>query len=673
MHTASRLAALLTPWALGASLTAASATQVPADLVVQDAKIYTVDKTRSTAAALAVKDGRMVFVGSSADARAWIGPKTRVEKLGNRLVLPGLIDSHIHPVDIADLDVCDLNDQVATLAQLSRFVAQCLAHYKTPPGGWLTVYQWNYSAGNQPDPQHATLRAALDAASTANPIQLLGEDGHHSAFNTAALAQAKSPAGKTVGLTKATLAAEFAPYKTLVGVDAQGEPDGTVNEDARDYINRDSMLYLALGEVLKVPERITQRLSASGITAVLDAMASPEGMPVYDKLAADGNLTARVTLAQFFDPAYERTADGRVDYDGILRRANRIREKYAHSPLIRADVVKIFADGGLEGNPYEVPATLPEGAVLKPFRQPIFAIDKEGLATVTGYVDTAAPDCVAVRAHPDQYATGDQVGNFMRTHGYHPGQCSVSSGKLQHQREVILEYARRMHLAGYSLHIHVIGDRAVRTAIDAIEAARAADGNSATRDALAHLQLTDPADVERIGRDHLYVAFTYAWMITDPEYDMTLIPFLQPVHGNGYAALHPAGSYYDSNAYPVRGVKSAGGILTAGSDAPVDTRDPRPFVNMATAVTRRIPLQPPLGIQQAITLPEVIEAYTINGARMLNIEADAGSIEVGKSADFIEVDRDILALAAAGHPESIAEAKVLSTWFQGKQVYKSPH
>lgn len=375
MHTASRLAAFMSLSALGASL-ASAATPVPADLVVEDAKIYTVDKTRSTAEALAVKDGRVVFVGSSADARAWIGPKTRLEKLGNRLVLPGLIDSHIHPVDIAELDVCDLNDQVATLAQLSHFVAQCLVHYKTAPGAWLTVYQWNYSAGNQPDPKHATLRAALDAASTTNPIQLLGEDGHHSAFNTAGLAQAKSPAGKTIGLTKATLAAEFAPYKALVGVDAQGEPDGTVNEDARYFVNRDSMLYLALGEVLKVPERITQRLSAAGITAVLDAMSSPEGMPVYDKLVADGNLNARVTLAQFFDPSYMRTPDGKVDYDGILTRANEIRAKYAHSPLIRADVVKIFADGGLEGNPYAVPATLPDGAVLKPFLQPIFAINK---------------------------------------------------------------------------------------------------------------------------------------------------------------------------------------------------------------------------------------------------------------------------------------------------------
>jgi predicted amidohydrolase YtcJ len=645
----------------------------PADLVLRDARIYTVDKAKSVAEALAVKDGRLVFVGSAADVQAFIGPNTHVESAGGKLVLPGLVDAHIHPLDIADLDVCTLDDHVVTLAELTRFVSQCLVRYKTAPGAMLNVYQWNYAVGNQPDPQHRNLRAALDAASTTQRIQLLGDDGHHSGFNSLALAQAKDRSGKVVGMSKATLANEFAAYRPMVGVDENGEPNGAVNEDARNFVSRNSMMYLALDEVLKVPERITQRLASSGITAILDAMASPEGMPVYDKLVAEGKLTARVTLAQFFNPTDTLTADGKIDYEGMVARATEIRAKYANSPLMRADVVKIFADGALEGNPFAVPPTLPNAAVLQPFLQPIFSIDPTGRAIVNGYVDTAGALCTDVRDHPDKYATPQQIGDFMKVHGYHPAQCTISSGKLQNDREVILEYARRMHTAGFSLHIHTIGNRGARTAIDAIEAARAADGNAATRDAIAHLMLADPADVARIGRDHIYVAFTYAWAITDPDYDLMVVPFLQPVHGNTPAALHPPGSFYDAEAYPVRSVKAAGGILTAGSDAPVDTRDPRPFVNMATAVTRRIPLQPALNPQQSITLPEVIEAYTNGGAQMLNIQNDAGSIEVGKSADFIVLDRDILALAAAGHPESVAEAHVLSTWFQGKEVYKRPH
>jgi predicted amidohydrolase YtcJ len=641
----------------------------PADLVVRDAKIYTVDEQRSIAQALAVKNGRLVFVGATADASAWIGPATHVEDLRGRLVLPGLIDAHIHPLDIADLDLCDLNGRELALKDLSKFVASCLERYKTPPGGTLRVFQWNYTAGNQPDPQHPTLRAALDAASTTRMIELLGEDGHHGAFNSLALAQARNAAGQVVGLSKATLSSDFSSYKALVGVDAQGEPNGAVNEDARAAISQHGMLYLALDEVIRVPERISERLNSVGITGVLDAFAAPDGQAVYDKLLAMGKLTARVELAQFFDPAAFRKDDGQIDYERILAQANAIRAKYASSPLVRADAIKIFADGVIEGNPLAIPPTLPNGASLRPWLQPIFAIDRRGLMTVTGYVDTGSQLCQQVRNTPDDYVGAEAIGTFMRVHGYHPGQCAISDGQLQHERAVILEYAKRMHQAGYALHIHAIGDRAVRTAIDAIEGARAADGISNTRDALAHVQLADPADVARMGRDHLYLAFTYAWMTTDPEYDLSVIPFVQPVHGNSFEALHPVGSYYESNAYPVRAAKDAGAILTAGSDAPVDTRDPRPFVNMATAVTRRLPGEPALGPQHRITIAEVVEAYTINGARMLNIAADAGSLEVGKSADFVVLDRDIFELATA-HADDIAKTRAVATYFQGKQVYK---
>jgi predicted amidohydrolase YtcJ len=233
----------------------------------------------------------------------------------------------------------------------------------------------------------------------------------------------------------------------------------------------------------------------------------------------------------------------------------------------------------------------------------------------------------------------------------------------------MLEFARRFHLAGFNLHIHAIGDAAVRTAVDAIESARDADGNRATRDGIAHLQLGDPADVARIGRDHLYIAYTYSWADVDPGYDMTVIPFIQTVSGNGYRAVHPPGSYYESNAYPVRSSKAAGAVLVAGSDAPVETSDPRPFVNMSRAVTRALPGLPALNAGQAISIREVIEAYTINGARFLGRDADAGSIEVGKAADFIVVDRDILKLADAGRAQRILDSRVLETWFGGKPVY----
>jgi predicted amidohydrolase YtcJ len=643
-----------------------------ADVVVSDARIYTQDAKHSIAQALALRDGKIVFVGSATEAQRFVGPKTQLEKLGGRLVLPGLVDSHIHPLDILDLDVCNLDSKPLSLKQLTAFVAACLARYKTPPGGRLVVHQWTYTDGNQPDADHPTLRAALDAASTSVQIQLLGNDGHHGAFNSPALAQAKDSTGKVIGLSRQTLAAQFREYRPFVGVDANGEPNGAVNEDARYLINPNSMLDVDLAEVAKAPERVTQKLNGAGITAFLDAMTLPEALAVYDKLFAGGHMTARARLAQFYDPSHTRTADGQVDYDSIMTRAIATRAKYAHNPLIRADFIKIFADGVLEGNPYAVPPTLPNAASLRPFLQPIFGRDANGNATVTGYVDTASPLCTSVRSQPEKYAAPDAIQAFIKAHGYHPAQCAISHGELQHKREVILEYARRAHTAGFNLHIHAIGDTAVRTAIDAIEAARSADGVSSTHDGLAHLQVVDPADVVRFGHDHLYAAFTYAWCNTDPSYDVTVIPFFQKVIGNSYEALHRPGSYYESNSYPVRSIQAAGGILVAGSDAPVETSDPRPFVNMARAVTRAYPGKPALSPQQSVALRDVIEAYTINGAAMLYLADVAGSIEVGKSGDFIVLDRDILALADGGHAADVADTKVLATWFQGHKVYSVP-
>jgi hypothetical protein len=143
------------------------------------------------------------------------------------------------------------------------------------------------------------------------------------------------------------------------------------------------------------------------------------------------------------------------------------------------------------------------------------------------------------------------------------------------------------------------------------------------------------------------------------------------VQGNSYEALHPPGSYYESNVYPVRSSKEAGAILVAGSDAPVETSDPRPFVNMSRAVTRALPGGHALSPGQAITIRDVIEAYTISGARFLGREKQAGSIEVGKSGDFIVLDQDILRLADEGHAEDIRNTDVLETWFMGKRIYVS--
>jgi predicted amidohydrolase YtcJ len=645
------------------ALLATRALAAPADLVVTNARIYTEAPGEPQAAALAVSGGRLVYVGDAAGAHAFVGPQTKILDLRGRVVLPGLIDSHIHPLDIVDLDVCDLKNEPLTLEQLAAAVRGCIERYQPRPGEWLNVHLWSETGGNQPDAQLPTLRAALDRASDRVPIQLMGEDGHHGAFNSAALALARNAAGERVGFSRATLARDFPDFVRWVGVDAQGEPNGAVNEDARAAMITGTSVYDDLEAVKKVPERIPRRLNSAGITAILDAEVAPEGLPVYDALLARGLLTVRANLALFYDPEAFRRKDGSIDWDTMVARASAQRARYAASPLVAADTVKLFADGGLEGNPFANPPTLPNAASLRPFLQPRFGVDAQQHSTVLGYIDTASALCQAVRAHPEAYPPE----SFQRAHGYHPGQCRIDSGRLQHEPAVIREFVRRFHQAGFNLHVHVISDATTRTVVDALEAARA-DGRP-TRDGIAHLQLADTPDIERLGRDHLYVAFTFAWAIVDRDYDMSVIPFLQRVHGNSYQALHPSGSYYEAHVYPARSVQRAGGILVAGSDAPVETRDPRPFVNIARAMTRRVPGGRSLNAGQGLTLAEALTAYTLSGARFLGREHDIGSLEAGKSADFIVIDRDPFALASQGRADDIADVRVLNTYFMGREVY----
>ena len=650
-------------------VTAASAEDaVPpaADVVLTHARIYTAAEP-PFAGALAIQEGKLVYVGDAGGVQRYLGPHTRSIDAGGRLVVPGLVDSHIHPLDIVKGKECDLNSASKTLRQLATFVQACVRRFRPAPGKWLFVHQWSSTNDNRPDADYPTLRVALDKGARASPVYLMGDDGHRAAFNSAGLALARNGQGKVVGLSKPTLASDFARYRLLIGVDERGEPDGEVNEEAQYLMDTGYGTYVELDEALARPERIPYLLNRAGITAVLDASVSPQGLPVYDKLLSTGRLTVHTTLAQYFDPDQNLNAQGQIDYGTMVARARALRAKYANNPLVRADFITIFADGVAEGNPFATPPTLGNAAMISPYLQPRFAKDSDGHATVIGYVDTDSAVCQDVRAHVEQYR---DVAKFTQAHGFHPGQCKISSGQLKDDREVILEYAKRMHLAGFNLHFHVIGDRAARVAIDAIEAARAADGVSSTHDSLAHLQFVLPDDVARLGRDHLYIAYTFWWATSYLDYDMTVAPFLQHVSGNSYASRVAPGSFY-ANSYPFRATKDAGANVVGGSDAPVGTRDPQPFVNIATAVTRQATGNEVLNARQALTVREALNAYTIDGARFLGRASEFGSLEVGKSADFVILDRDILALADSGKADKIAGTRVLETWFRGARVYRA--
>ena len=146
--------------ALSLAAGAAVAAEAPADLVLRDAKVYTANAKHAMAEAVAVRGGRIVYVGSNDGATAYVGPSTHVEDLKGKLVLPGLVDSHIHASLIVDLDVCDLKSAAKSLAELTSFVRGCIERYKVPAGQWVQ----SFSSGITPAatyPMRNVRRSAL--------------------------------------------------------------------------------------------------------------------------------------------------------------------------------------------------------------------------------------------------------------------------------------------------------------------------------------------------------------------------------------------------------------------------------------------------------------------------------------------------------------------------------
>lgn len=206
--------------------------------------------------------------------------------------------------------------------------------------------------------------------------------------------------------------------------------------------------------------------------------------------------------------------------------------------------------------------------------------------------------------------------------------------------------------AGFQVHIHAIGDRAVRMSLDAFAAARAANGARDSRHQIAHLEMVDTLDVPRFAQLGVLANFQPLWAYRDSYvHDLT-----EPVIG-------PERS---SRLYPLGSVARTGGTIVAGSDWNVSSMNPLEAIQVA--VTRRDPdgpPGPPWLPAEVITLDRILAAYTIEGARANFQERETGSITVGKAADLIVLDRDITAIS----PFEIHAAHVLLTMLNGKVVF----
>jgi len=639
----------------------------PADLLLLNGYVYTSNPERTIAEAVAVNDGLISAVGSSAELQSLQGPDTRVIDLAGRMMLPGLHDAHIHLLGVADPDICTLRSIPISLEELVPFVQDCIRRYELPAGEWLTVDLWHYYEGNEASERLPTLRAALDAASSEHPILMWGTDGHHGAVNSMALERAMDASGKRVGISRQSLDTVFARYRKFVGVDGEGNPNGEISEQARYLMGAPPRRDPAVRGPL-LPQ-VGEALARAGITSAQQAAMEPGFLPYFRSFAESGKMKFRLQAALYLNPAnYRDPLSGEIRLDDMMADIESFRAEFRDVPLVRAVAAKIYVDGNLDGNPASDPPTLPNGAVLKAYLQPRFRMVAPGGAIeVVGYVDTGSRLCQETRAQAEKYREAAVVEAFQAEHGFHPAQCTVSHGVLSNEESFVDRYVRRLDEAGFTIHMHVLGDRAARVAVNALAQVIEPGKGNRLRHGLAHVQLVHPDDQKRIGEMGLYLAWTYWWATQEPPYDMSVIPFISDVTGPG--GLYDPDSYYMRNVYPVRSTMKFGAVPVAGSDAPVNYRYPRPFLDMAVGVSRRAPGRDPLNAAEAVDIHQMIAAYTINGARALNQEDITGSIEVGKKADLVVVDRNIVELYDKGQISDIAETAVDLTLFEGEVVY----
>jgi len=532
-----------------------------ADTIFINGGIYTVDAKRSWAEAAAVRDGRIVAVGRNEEVLPLKGDTTRVVDLAGRMALPGFHDAHVH-VASAGLEEmqCPLND-LRTVEAILDAVAACASRTEDE---WIVGGGWDLSLFENSSPR----KELLDQAAPGRAVILSGADGHSGWVSSRAL--------ELAGITAKTPN----PENGIIEHDSRtGEPSGTLRETATGLV-MDKVPEPSAEMRLAGLKRGLERVSEVGITSFIEASVGEADLEAFKTVAESGELPARVRLSMTYGMF------GSEDFDKLL-----VRRTEIDGPLLKADAIKIFIDGVLEGE---------TAALLSPY------------LTRPGYL----------------------------------GSITMPAADLN-------AAVTRFDGMGLQVHMHAIGDAAVRAGLDAFSAARAKNGVKDNRHHMSHLQLIDPADIPRFKELGVAANFQSFWAWPD-DYILKLnMPQVGPERVN--------------RMYPIASVQRSGGRIVGGSDWSVSTVNP--LAAMEVAITRQDPdnvRADVLNESERVDLATMIAAYTIEGAWLMHHEKETGSIETGKAADIVVLDKDLFKVP----PAELDAVRVDLTMLDGKPVYE---
>lgn len=398
------------------------------------------------------------------------------------------------------------------------------------------------------------------------------------------------------------------PSDGKIGKYDDGELNGIL-EDAPAMRAVDSIPSLNAEQAVKVAALVQRALNAQGVTTVMDARVSAKQLDAFSELQKQGELTIRFQAAREITPddAYSVEAVAAA-VDQAVEFANRYHQAdWIPQPGIGLRNIKMFVDGVLQ------PPTM-TASLLEPY-----TINK------------------GTEQHPDWQVT-DRYGDLYFT------------------PEILDELMEKIAAAGFDPHLHTVGEGAVSIALDAIEKMRAAHPEKDIRPGLAHNELVHPKDYARFARLGAIACLSFQWAAPTPELVAAERKMLGDVR---FQEVEPIAKFID-----------AGATVVFGSDWPIDTLDE--WYDLKVAVTRQgrtvDGVTPPrLDNDRGLTVTEVLRSATIDSAYAQHREDVIGSLEPGKFADLIVLDRNVFEIPA----DDIENVKVLETVVGGKIVYRA--
>lgn len=552
-----------------------------ADLIVTNAKIVTVNARFDVQQAMAIRGDRIVAVGTSEQMRPYQGPATQQLDLQGRMVLPGLIDSHVHATGASVFEFDHPIPEMETLADVLRYIQSRADALEN--GQWISVNQVFITRLRD---QRFPTRAELDQVAPKNPVCF--RTGPDAALNSLAL--------ELNGIDRNFEITDGQPGK-IEKDPVTGEPTGVIRSGAR-FIKMTSAEKSP--SVTEQKARLRQLLAdynAVGITGIVQRSTDAAALDLFQSLLAEDQLTCRTFLCWSISPAGEWS-----DVEARIRQAAN-HPAHTRNNMLWLRGVKVFLDGGmLTGSAW--------------MREPW------GVSTIYSITDP-------------EYR-----------------------GVLMIEPERLYQIARCCLENDLQITAHSAGDGAVQALIDAYRRVNDDFPIRDKRPCITHCNFMSPEAIDSMRELGIVADIQPVWLYLDGK-------TLSRQFGERRTRwFHPYRTLFE------KGVMAGGGSDHMQKIGSLRSLNPyNPFLGMWTMLVRQprwtdVPLHP----EECVSREQAIRFYTLNNAWLTFEEQEKGSLEPGKLADFIVLDRDLLECPV----DEVRQTQVEQTWLGGRRVFPAP-